>query len=186
VSSTHPRYRQLMKSSCAADIVAADRHLFACLLVIMEQEKSSPAIALGLSSQQFTGLCRHYFPAIEFGVDGSKDSSAVSSDPELLNLLLGYVSTTDEATSALSGTLLAQILAARAARPGHLWVAMGLFERAELGATIKRHLPTLFAANNQGMRWKRFFYKQICEQQGGMLCKSPVCGECSEYELCFG
>ncbi|MFO7811440.1 MAG: iron-sulfur cluster assembly scaffold protein, partial [Pelovirga sp.] len=63
VSSTHPRYRQLMKSSCAADIVAADRHLFACLLVIMEQEKSSPAIALGLSSQQFTGLCRHYFPA---------------------------------------------------------------------------------------------------------------------------
>ncbi|MFO7765697.1 MAG: nitrogen fixation protein NifQ, partial [Pelovirga sp.] len=63
---------------------------------------------------------------------------------------------------------------------------MGLFERAELGAAIKRHLPALFAANHQGMRWKRFFYKQICEQNGGMLCKSPVCGECSEYELCFG
>ena len=184
-SSAHPRYRQLMDSSCSADILMSDRHLLACLLVVVEQEKSPPAIALGLSSPQFISLYRSYFPAIEFNVDESKDLLAVNRDPELLHLLLGYVAVTDETTNTLSATLLASLLAARAAMPGHLWVAMGLFDRTELSAAIKRHLPTLFAANNQGMRWKRFFYKQICEQNGGVLCKSPVCGDCSEYELCF-
>jgi len=186
VTSGHPRYRQLMDSSCPADMVTADRHLLACLLVVMEQEKSIPEVALGLSSQQFTSLCRSYFPAIEFAVDGSTDSSAVSSEPELLHLLLGYVAEDHQVATIISGTLLARLLAARAACPGHLWVAMGLFDRPELGAAIKRHLPALFTANHQGMRWKRFFYKQLCEQQGGLLCKSPVCGDCSEYELCFG
>jgi nitrogen fixation protein NifQ len=152
----------------------------------MEQEASIPEIALDLTSQQYAALYRIYFPAIAITLDGTKETSATNSDPELLELLLGYVSEIEETTSTLSGTLLARLLAARAARPGHLWVAMGLFDRAELSAAIKRHLPALFAANHQGMRWKRFFYKQICEQRGGTLCKSPVCGDCSEYELCFG
>ncbi len=186
VNSDHPRYRQLMDSSCPPNILMSDRHLLACLLVVVEQEKSTPAIGLGLSSPQFTSLYRSYFPAIEFNVDESKNSLAVNRDPELLNLLLGFGAATDETTDILSATLLARLLAARAAMPGHLWVAMGLFDRAELSAAIKRHLPALFAANNQGMRWKRFFYKQICERDGGTLCKSPVCGDCSEYELCFG
>ena len=186
VSSDHPRYRQLMDSPCPANMVMADRHLLACLLVVMEEERTPPEIALGLTSQQFVSLWRKYFPDIDVAVAVSKVSSAVSVDPDLVNLLLGFIPDPEEPVNRLSGSLLAQILAARAATPGHLWVAMGLFERAELGAAIKCHLPALFAANHQGMRWKRFFYRQICEQQGGMLCKSPVCGECSEYELCFG
>lgn len=186
VSSDHPRYRQLMDSSCPASTVTADRHLLACLLVVMEEEGCHPEIALGLTSQQFISLWRNYFPDIDVVVAASKDSSAASIDPELVNLLLGFIPDSEDPVNRLSGSLLAGILAARAARPGHLWVAMGLFERAELGAAIKRHLPALFAANHQGMRWKRFFYRQICEQNGGVLCKNPVCGECSEYELCFG
>ncbi len=184
ISSNHRLYRQLMDSPCPAGMMTTDRHLLACLLVVMEGEGCHPEMALGLTSQQFISLWRNYFPDIDLDVAASKVSSA--SDPELVNLLLGFVSASEEPVNELSGSLLARILAARAARPGHLWVAMGLFERAELGAAIRRHLPALFAANHQGMRWKRFFYKQICEQQGGMLCKSPVCGECSEYELCFG
>jgi len=186
VSSADPRYRQLMDSDCPADVDTFDRHLLACLLVVMEQEESTPEIALGLTFQQFSVLRQRYFPSIFLKVDESKSSSAVSGDPELYILLLGYVSAENEDQSNLSASPLARILAARAACPGHLWVAMGLFERAQLSAAIKRHLPLLYAANHQGMRWKRFFYKQICEQQGGLLCKSPVCGDCSEYELCFG
>lgn len=185
VSSDHPRYRQLIDSPCSADIVTEDRHLLACLLVVMQQEKSTPEISLGLTSQQFSALYRHYFPAIEFEIAESKKSSAAGGDPELLDLLLGYIAEGDEDVSGLPGTLLVRLLAARAACPGHLWVAMGLFERAQLSAVINRHLPLLFAANHQGMRWKRFFYRQICEQQGGILCKSPICGDCSEYHLCF-
>lgn len=186
VSSDHPRYRQLMDSACPTGMITADRHLLACLLVVMEEEGSHPEITFGLTSQQFISLWRYYFPDVDIDVDDSIVSSTASIDPDVVNLLLGFISDPEEPINTMSGTLLAHILAARAVRPGHLWVAMGLFERAELSAAIKRHLPALFAANHQGMRWKRFFYKQICEQQGGMLCKSPVCGDCSEYELCFG
>jgi nitrogen fixation protein NifQ len=183
VSSAHPRYRRLMDSSCPPDIFMADRHLLACLQVVMEQEECPPEIVVGLTSQEFISLWRNYFPDID--IEESNGSSTVSIDPDLVNLLRGFIQNPQGPVNTLSGTLLAHILAARAARSGHLWVAMGLFDRAELGAAIKRHLPALFAANHQGMRWKRFFYKQICEQRGGTLCKSPVCGDCSEYELCF-
>jgi nitrogen fixation protein NifQ len=36
------------------------------------------------------------------------------------------------------------------------------------------------------MKWKKFFYKQICEREGFKLCKSPSCGECVDYNKCFG
>jgi nitrogen fixation protein NifQ len=43
----------------------------------------------------------------------------------------------------------------------------------------------LAAANSQNMRWKRYLFKQVCELGGGMMCKSPNCGECSDYSICF-
>ncbi len=35
------------------------------------------------------------------------------------------------------------------------------------------------------MRWKRFFFKTVCDLNGGLMCKSPNCGVCSDYALCF-
>jgi len=80
---------------------------------------------------------------------------------------------------------LARIIAARAARPGHLWTAMGFFKRQQLSEAIRRHLPTLAKANSQGMRWKRYLFKRVCDMNGGVMCKSPNCGSCSDYSLCF-
>jgi nitrogen fixation protein NifQ len=62
---------------------------------------------------------------------------------------------------------------------------MGLFDRPELSRAIRRHLPSLAAANNQGMRWKRYLFKQVCDMGGGAVCKAPDCGVCSDYYLCF-
>jgi nitrogen fixation protein NifQ len=62
---------------------------------------------------------------------------------------------------------------------------MGLLERPQLTAAIARHLPSLAAANDKGMRWKRYFFREICNHSGGLLCKSPSCGACSDYALCF-
>ena len=81
---------------------------------------------------------------------------------------------------------LARVLATRAAHPGHLWVAMGLFERPELSAAIRRHLPALADANHRNMRWKRFLYKQLCDAEGIYTCRSPSCEVCVDYDNCFG
>lgn len=68
----------------------------------------------------------------------------------------------------------------------HLWQDMGLRGRGELSALIDSYFRPLFKANIHDMKWKKFFYKQICAREGFTLCKSPSCGECMDYLNCFG
>ena len=37
-----------------------------------------------------------------------------------------------------------------------------------------------------GMKWKKFFYRQLCERSGMLICKSPRCADCVDYRICFG
>jgi nitrogen fixation protein NifQ len=67
----------------------------------------------------------------------------------------------------------------------HLWQDMDLVNRDALSALIQKHFPQLFAKNTQNMKWKKFFYKQLCERADIMICKSPTCGACVDYALCF-
>lgn len=80
---------------------------------------------------------------------------------------------------------LAAILARRAMETRHLWEDLGLPSRAALGALIARQLPRLDAANRQKMRWKKYFYRQICADAAFSLCLSPSCDDCAERADCF-
>jgi nitrogen fixation protein NifQ len=68
----------------------------------------------------------------------------------------------------------------------HLWQDMGLNNRNALSEMIQTHFPQLFAKNTENMKWKKFFYKQLCERADIMICKSPTCGVCVDYQQCFG
>lgn len=68
----------------------------------------------------------------------------------------------------------------------HLWEDMGLADREALSMLIAGGFPSLAAKNTNDMRWKKFFYKQLCEREGLNLCRAPVCTECSDYAQCFG
>jgi nitrogen fixation protein NifQ len=35
------------------------------------------------------------------------------------------------------------------------------------------------------MKWKKFFYRQLCEKAQVPICKSPSCAICTDYKLCF-
>ena len=67
----------------------------------------------------------------------------------------------------------------------HLWSDLGLPERPVLGEMINFYLPELHKKNTNNMRWKRFFYKQLCEQGGDYVCRAPSCEACSSYKECF-
>ncbi len=49
-----------------------------------------------------------------------------------------------------------------------------------------QNFTALAAKNVTDMRWKKFFYKQLCDRAGVNLCKAPSCSECVDYDLCFG
>ncbi|HMN82053.1 MAG TPA: nitrogen fixation protein NifQ [Burkholderiaceae bacterium] len=68
----------------------------------------------------------------------------------------------------------------------HLWQDMQLRSRAELSALIRQWFPRLAARNDRDMKWKKFFYKQLCEREQIFVCRSPSCAVCSDYDYCFG
>jgi nitrogen fixation protein NifQ len=67
----------------------------------------------------------------------------------------------------------------------HLWEDLGLPERPELTRLIADCFPTLRALNSKDMRWKKFFYRRLCERAELFLCRSPTCEACSEFAVCY-
>ena len=49
-----------------------------------------------------------------------------------------------------------------------------------------RHFAPLASRNTKNMRWKRFFYRSLCEDDGLVMCTTPVCTQCNDFNLCFG
>jgi nitrogen fixation protein NifQ len=189
ISAEHPVYAALVNSPRLVGVTDDDRHLFACLLAVASQGPGDPAAALGLHESDLSAMLGSYFPGIDRTVLGphpvqvARQTAAL--DEELLAILLSHVPKDRGRGKRYASVWLARTLAARSACPGHLWVAMGLTERPQLSAAIRRHLPSLAVANHNNMRWKRFLFKQLCDRNGGVMCKAPNCGECSDYALCF-
>lgn len=187
VNNADPLYRSLMVSPAPPGVSAEDRHLFACLLTVAGRDPYETALALGLEREELATLQQHFFPEWDTDIGSTLLVPATETFPEIntdvRDLLRSHATPLDN--SPPISLWLSKILAARAALPGHLWIAMGLFERPQLSAAIRRHLPSVYAANDKNMRWKRFFFKQVCDMNGGTLCKAPNCGECSDYALCF-
>lgn len=68
----------------------------------------------------------------------------------------------------------------------HLWHDLGLPARAVLSDLLREHFPLLAGRNTGNMRWKKFFYNQLCEQVGIRACRAPSCGVCAHFGDCFG
>jgi nitrogen fixation protein NifQ len=189
VSADDPLYRALMNGPAPPDDNEEDRHLFACLLTVASHEPFDTAEALGLSPGDLAALMRDRFPGADRDLlqrhAPPVRGKPPEGNPDVLAILLEHVPLDDDGHPVADAQRLAHILTARAAHPGHLWVAMGLFERPQLSAAIRRHIPSLAAANSQNMRWKRYLFKQVCDLNGGVMCKSPNCGDCADYALCF-
>jgi|AZIK01.1.fsa_nt_gi nitrogen fixation protein NifQ len=100
---------------------------------------------------------------------------------EIRQLLRQY-----RAGHADSELLIADIVAAACLGGEHLWRDLGLTSRAELSALMAVNFPYLAEVNSGDMKWKKFFYKQLCEAGGGYVCRAPSCDLCTAYDDCFG
>jgi nitrogen fixation protein NifQ len=100
---------------------------------------------------------------------------------DLLQLLLDYRTATDEASEQLCYTI-----AMAALGDNHLWQDLGFSSRKELSTLMQTNFPALVAKNSGDMKWKKFFYRQLCERAAVPICKSPHCAECCDYAVCFG
>ena len=68
----------------------------------------------------------------------------------------------------------------------HLWQDLGLPNRGVLNNLMQTHFTALKLKNASDMKWKKFFYRQLCEKAEVPICKSPSCSLCCDYPVCFG
>ncbi|MET4323228.1 nitrogen fixation protein NifQ [Bradyrhizobium sp. JR4.1] len=166
------------------DIDGFDRHVLACGLAAAAMDGGELPERAGLTNQELNSLLVQYFPSTPVRSWTWGEQSALPVPDERImvrDLLLAQRSTHGEV-----GGWLAAMIARRAMEPNHLWEDLGLRTRDELSCLLARHFGPLAARNTKNMRWKRFFYRMLCEDDGLVMCTTPVCTECNDFDLCFG
>jgi len=100
---------------------------------------------------------------------------------DLIGLLMDHGCDNSDATHEI-----AIFIAHACMGDNHLWQDMGLPDRSALSELMQTRFPALAAKNIGDMKWKKFFYKQLCERADIFICKAPTCGVCTDYDKCFG
>ena len=180
-------YTHLMKANATTACDPFDGHVLACVFVAAAEEcrsGSSFTDALGISGSALRRNIESYFPGTLEGLESLKldVEPAVNEDEKCLRELLWRF----RAASSPINSLLTLLVARRATRPNHLWQDLGLANRGELSKLMLRHFATLARRNDQDMKWKKFFYRMICSDDGFSMCVAPSCSECGDFDGCFG
>lgn len=145
----------------------------------------------GMSETCFQTLLKDYFLDLQCnnGSDGACTTPSGEHDEfdefdefdELVELLVEH-----RAGRSEQERWLAYAIATASMGDNHLWQDMGLPSRKVLSALMTTHFPALAEKNVGDMKWKKFFYRQLCERAGVLICKSPHCAECCDHAICFG
>jgi nitrogen fixation protein NifQ len=166
------------------DDCSFDRHVIASILAVAAIEVGTVAERVGLAVDDLAALVAKRLPKAPLAITVLPSHGKPAKDDEVVmvrDLLLAHRSTEGD-----TGRWLASMIAQRTMEPNHLWEDLGLRDRSELTRLLTRHFAPLAARNTGNMRWKRFFYRALCEAEGLVMCKAPVCTSCSDFDLCFG
>lgn len=143
--------------------------------------------ALGMGKEAFSRLLAERFPHFTpppgwLAAQGKElqRKGALEEFDDLLQLLLDHALRGDEQHRRV-----AHLVVTACMGHDHLWQDLGLPNRTALSTLLCGHFPDLATKNTGDMKWKKFFYKQLCEREGINACKSPSCAACSDYHKCF-
>ena len=138
---------------------------------------------MGLDEARFREMLDWHFPGL-FAIEGIRQGETVDGRFEELDDVRGLL-LRHRARRSRSESWIADIVAVGCMGSDHLWSDLGLFSRPDLSALMALNFPTLAAANDRNMKWKRFIYKQLCEAEGMRACRAPSCEVCADYRNCF-
>lgn len=171
----------------------ANQGYLATMLIAQRTGQGCLPCNLGLKHDDYQQMLDTYFSGIKGMIEGPgtfREQNDIRQEllelrqdelKELTTLLAEHTRGVD-----LSETWLAQIIAAGCMGGDHLWRDLGLLNRQSLKALFVENFPTLAEKNTGDMRWKKFLYRQLCEQGGHFVCRSPSCETCPTYDDCFG
>lgn len=163
--------------------------VFACVIQSIAQGVIQPPnLGMGLSYDQFSELLDYYFPGgsaeiwdAGFQAEYSACASPLASEFEDLAAILMEHRSSD----AESVKWLAYAVASGCMGSDHLYHDMGLPDRRTLSALLERYFTSLFRKNVYNMKWKKFFYKQLCDRAEIIMCPTRNCNSCVDYKNCY-
>lgn len=178
-------YRWLIEASVNSECDMFDVHVLASILAMAIGEAvdgRTVGDGVGLSATALRELVAVVFPGA-CGLFAELSCAPVVDEAEqsLRDILLMYAS-----GARFLEPYLAAMIARRCQSPHHLWQDLGLRNRGELSRLMHRHFELLAARNVNDMKWKKFFYRQVCSTEGFTLCIAPVCSDCDDFSNCFG
>jgi len=180
-------YKILCQANATTACNSFDGHVLACIFAAGVDESlagGSLADALGICGSSLRRNIERYFPGTLDILEGyGLDKEPVIEDDErsLRELLWRYRSAASPFNSFLTF-----LVSRRATRPNHLWQDLGLANRGELSRLMLQHFTLLAKRNTEDMKWKKFFYRMICRDEGFRMCTAPSCSECNDFNVCFG
>lgn len=145
------------------------------------------AAIAGLDGKTLDKLLASCFPGmavVPTATEASDESDCGARNDEfadLVVLLLEHATFPGE-----KSRWLAHAIATASMGDNHLWQDMGLPHRKALSQLMERYFTSLFIRNVGDMKWKKFFYRQLCEKEEVLICKSPSCSVCTDFHHCFG
>ncbi|EIJ43907.1 NifQ [Beggiatoa alba B18LD] len=175
-------YSQLMAH---AQKNTENTHILACMITSWLVGQGNMPTRLGLNDNAWNKLLQQYFPNYKLPARHLPSHTVdISRLPEVDELRTLFYTHCDNLTQ--DKQCFADILIAGCMGNDHLWQDLGLWSRKDLTALINNNFPKLAAKNNRDMKWKKFFYKQLCLQEEIYVCRAPSCEVCADYQNCFG
>ncbi len=156
----------------------------ACMISSLYKGQGAMPNRLGLSRSDFKQLLQYHFTGCQLPIDSGTEVDNQQKTIEMDDLKRLFL--THRRDNEKEREWIADILIAGCMASDHLWQDLGLWQRADLTNLIKYNFPTLAAKNTRDMKWKKFFYKQLCISEGIYVCRAPSCEMCADYDNCFG
>ncbi len=155
--------------------------LFGVLAGLAAGRLRAPGPTLGLAPERFAAMLAHYRDHADREYALVDPPAALDEFDDLVRLFIDH-----RAHDGPEIEWLAHVIACACMGNDHLYQDMNLPNRQALSDLLRTHFTALFDKNTGNMKWKKFFYKQLCERAEVRACSAPSCQVCSDYANCFG
>ena len=147
-----------------------------------------PTLGMGLPCDKFSELLDYFFPAAGLEIFDARFHAAYAAcvsplESEFEDIVAILMEHRSEDTDV--NEWLAYAVASGCMGSDHLYHDMGLPDRQTLSSLLERYFTSLFRKNVHNMKWKKFFYKQLCERAEIIMCPTRNCMTCIDYKNCF-
>ncbi|MDR3602155.1 MAG: nitrogen fixation protein NifQ [Desulfosporosinus sp.] len=166
--------------ACKGEGDEFDRYVVSCALATAMAEVDYHPLteALGLARSTIAEILEKMFPG-SYSIDELVPQNANTGEDAPAEPVLRDMLIANRTSATPLESWVAHIFIRRCQVGDHMWRSIGLFSRNELTEAMLRYFKPLAVKNIYDLKWKRFIYRQMREENNLDLEKYPYCENCS-------